>query len=213
MRSASGLVLVGALGLGGGAVYLTRGYIESRLLNPQPVVQTRTIVVANQPLSFGVALTGDNLVEIPWPADTDLDGTFTKKEDLLKEGKRVVLTAIQKNEPILATKVTDPNQKATLSVLIDEKMRAVTVRVDDVRGVAGFVTPNDRVDVVLTRGDQERQSAEILLQNVKVWPSIRSRESVRIRHCRQSCYARSRYPAVAEGHSGSAGRQAGADPP
>ena len=100
MRSASGLVLVGALGLGGGAVYLTRGYIESRLLNPQPVAQTRTIVVANQPLSFGAALTGDNLVEIPWPADTDLDGTFTKKEDLLKEGKRVVLTAIQKNEPI-----------------------------------------------------------------------------------------------------------------
>jgi pilus assembly protein CpaB len=174
MRSASGLVLVGALALGGGAVYLTRGYIESRLLQPaEPAAaETRTIVVASQPLTFGAALTGDNLVEIPWPASTNLEGAFGKKDDLLKDGKRVVLSAIQKNEPVLASKVTEPNQKATLSVLIDEKMRAVTVRVDDVRGVAGFVSPNDRVDVVLTRveqrGENEKQSAEVLLQNVKV---------------------------------------------
>jgi pilus assembly protein CpaB len=172
MRSASGLVLVGALALGGGAVYLTRGYIESRLLrSAEPVAaQTRTIVVASQPLAFGAALTGDNLAEITWPGSSHLEGAFSKKEDLLKEGKRVVLAAIQKNEPILTSKITEPNQKATLSVLIDENMRAVTVRVDDVRGVAGFVSPNDRVDVVLTRGEQDKQSAsaEVLLQNVRV---------------------------------------------
>ena len=168
MRSASGIVLLGALALGGGAVYLTRGYIESRILNPTPIADTKTVVVATQPLAFGAALTGDNLIEMTWPAGSIPEGTFTTKEELLKDGKRVVLTAIQKNEPILASKVTEPNQKATLSVLIDEKMRAVTVRVDDVRGVAGFVSPNDRVDVVLTRGDRDAQSAEVLLQNVKV---------------------------------------------
>jgi pilus assembly protein CpaB len=159
---------LGALVLGGGAVYLTRGYIESRILNPAPVASTRTIVVATQPLNFGAALTGDNLTEIAWPASSIPEGTFSKKDELLKDGKRVVLTGIQKNEPVLMSKITEPNQKASLSVLIDENMRAVTVRVDDVRGVAGFVSPNDRVDVVLTRGEQEKQSAEVLLQNVKV---------------------------------------------
>ncbi|WP_048707739.1 Flp pilus assembly protein CpaB [Microvirga massiliensis] len=162
------MVLLGALILGGGAVYLTRGYIESRLVNPTPAVAAETIVVANQPLTFGATLTADNLIEIPWPVNAIPEGAFARKDNLLKDGKRVVLSGIQKNEPILNSKITEPNQKASLSVLIDENMRAVTVRVDDVRGVAGFVSPEDRVDVVLTRGERGDQSAEVLLQNVKV---------------------------------------------
>src|SRR5687767_13734324 len=122
----SGIVLIGALALGGGAVYLTRGYIEARLIAPaEPrAVETRTVVVAYQPLAFGSVLTGVNIIEIAWPTSTSLEGTFSKEEDVLKDGKRVVLPAIQKNEPLLSTKVTEPNQKATLSVLLDEKMRA-----------------------------------------------------------------------------------------
>ena len=66
-------------------------------------------------------------------------------------GRRVVLTAIEANEAILASKITGPGQRATLSATLQDGMRAVTIRVNDVEGVAGFVLPGDRVDVALTR--------------------------------------------------------------
>src|SRR5262249_43536465 len=78
-----------------------------------------------------------------------------------------------RNELILKTKITGPGQRASLSALLDEGKRAVTVRVDDVRGVAGFVLPGDRVDVVLIRtvrgtsGSTENIS-DVLLQHIKV---------------------------------------------
>jgi len=84
-------------------------------------------------------------------------------------GNRIVLASIEKNEPILRTKVTGPGQKATLSAVIQDGMRAVTIRVNDVDGVGGFVLPNDRVDVLLTR-QQERTSGmnDVVIQNARV---------------------------------------------
>jgi pilus assembly protein CpaB len=85
-----------------------------------------------------------------------------------------VLSKIEKNEPVLASRVTGPGQRGSLSALIDPGMRAVTVRVDDVRGVAGFLVPGDHVDVVLTRLESGGANAaansytDVLLQNVKV---------------------------------------------
>jgi pilus assembly protein CpaB len=80
-----------------------------------------------------------------------------------------VLTAIEANEPILASKITGSGQRATLSAMLQDGMKAVTVRVNDVVGVAGFVLPRDRVDVVLTR-QQDRMvaAAAVVLQNVRV---------------------------------------------
>src|SRR5215471_3973993 len=70
-----------------------------------------------------------------------------------------------------AAKVTGPGQRASLSTLLDKDKRAITIRVDDVRGVAGFILPNDRVDVMLIRtatdASGSRQS-DLLLQDVKV---------------------------------------------
>ena len=81
-----------------------------------------------------------------------------------------MLTAIEANEPILSSKITGPGQRATLSAMIADGMRAVTIRVNDVEGVAGFVLPGDRVDVALTRqGDKSAStSTDVVLQNVKV---------------------------------------------
>ena len=82
------------------------------------------------------------------------------------------LNAMDKSELIVRTKVTAPGQRASLSVLLEEGMRAVTVRVDDVRGVAGFILPGDRVDVVLLRTETQKgeteNSADVLIQYVKV---------------------------------------------
>jgi pilus assembly protein CpaB len=136
-------------------------------------VETQTIVVASKPLRFGTELSSAALRELPWPQDALPAGAFTSIADLLNSnGRRVVLTPIEANEPILATKITGPGQRATLSAALNDGMKAITIRVNDVEGVAGFVLPGDRVDVALTRqkdsNGQNRSSTDVVLQNVRV---------------------------------------------
>ena len=96
-------------------------------------------------------------------------GAFAKINDVLHGGRRVVLTAIEANEPVLALKITGAGQRATLSALVKPGMKAVTIRVNDVEGVGGFVLPGDRVDVVLTRQiDKGSATTEVVLQNTRV---------------------------------------------
>jgi pilus assembly protein CpaB len=84
-----------------------------------------------------------------------------------------VLTPIGVNEPVLTSKITGPGQRATLSAVLTEGMKAISIRVNDVRGVAGFVLPGDRVDILLTRNVRNVQGGDeafvdVLLQSVKV---------------------------------------------
>jgi pilus assembly protein CpaB len=132
-------------------------------------VATRNIVIASGPLRFGTHLSADSLREVAWSEEAIPAGTFGSIADLMSAGNRIVLASIEKNEPILRTKVTGPGQKATLSAVIQDGMRAVTIRVNDVDGVGGFVLPNDRVDVLLTR-QQERTSGmnDVVIQNARV---------------------------------------------
>ena len=135
------------------------------------VAQAGTIVVATAPIGFGTALTEDKIAEIPWASDVLPPGAFATKQDLLKDGRRVALAAMDRNEHVLRGKVTAPGQRGSLSSLIEEGKRAVTVRVDDIRGVGGFILPSDRVDVVLIRseGTSGSQSySDVILQSVKV---------------------------------------------
>jgi pilus assembly protein CpaB len=109
------------------------------------------------------------LREVTWPDDTIPAGTYGSIAEIINGGKRIVLASIERNEPILRTKITGPGQKATLSAVIQDGMRAVTVRVNDVDGVAGFILPGDHVDVLLTR-QQERTSGmnDVVIQNARV---------------------------------------------
>jgi pilus assembly protein CpaB len=119
-----------------------------------------------------MALNRENVTEIPWASGKMPEGAFATRDELFKDGRRVALSPLQRNELILKTKVTGPGQRASLSALLDEGKRAVTVRVDDVRGVAGFVLPGDRVDVVLIRSvtgaNGSENISDVLLQHVKV---------------------------------------------
>jgi pilus assembly protein CpaB len=141
---------------------------QARTREPAPVA-THTIVVAKEPLRFGTTLTAKMLREVPWPAAAMPAGAFGKINDILGHGKRVVLTAIEPNEPVLALKITGPGERATLSALVRKGMKAVTIRVNDVEGVGGFVQPGDHVDVVLTR-QQEKGGAtsQVVLQDARV---------------------------------------------
>ncbi|PSJ57646.1 Flp pilus assembly protein CpaB [Pseudaminobacter soli (ex Li et al. 2025)] len=133
-----------------------------------------TIVVAAMPLKFGDPVTAEKLRQIAWPAGAIPAGAFkTAEEVLTKEGGRQALQAIGVNEPILASKITGPGQRATLSAVLAEGMKAVSIRVNDVLGVAGFVFPGDRVDVLLTRTVRSAEGGEqsfvdVLLQSIKV---------------------------------------------
>jgi len=168
MRANNVVILVVAVVLGGIAAILARNWLVS---HAQPT-SAGTIVVAATPLVFGAQLTADNVSEIPWNAGGVPDGAFATKQDLLKDGRRMALAAIARKEPILRGKITAPGQRATLSTTLDPGGRAVTVRVDDVRGVAGFIQPGDRVDVVLIRTGGESKTGEgysdVILQSVKV---------------------------------------------
>lgn len=152
------------------AAFLVRGLIQGVTADTS---STRTIVVAKASIPFGAPLTADNLREVPWRAAESLDGAFASIADLTVNGRRLALATLQRNEPILTTRITGPNQRAILSTQLEEGMRAVTVRVDEVRGVAGFVLPGDRVDIILTRGESGGGGdagafADMLLQNAKV---------------------------------------------
>lgn len=174
---ASTIVMIGfAVLFGLLAVFIAQGWLNSQaemrmksLEAQKKPTATKTIVVAAKPLRYGNELVADSLREIPWSQDAVPNGAFSSVSELLSGGKRIVLSPIEANEPVLALKVTGAGQRATLSSLVADGMKAVTIRVNDVEGVGGFVLPGDRVDVVLTRQtDKDKASTEVVLQNARV---------------------------------------------
>jgi pilus assembly protein CpaB len=170
MRAGAFISLVLALVLGGAAAYMAANWMQGRATAGISVAPANdSVVVAARPLVFGTQIKAEDLVQVPWPAGRTPDGAFSSIEELLKDGERTVLSTFQANEPILVSKVTGAGQRASLSALIEDGMRAVTIQVDEVRGVAGFVLPGERVDVVLTHsGTSGGNVSDILLQNIRV---------------------------------------------
>jgi pilus assembly protein CpaB len=171
MRGNSNWIILGiAIVLGGIAAVLARNWLANHAQSAQGNVGT--IVVAASPLVFGTRLSAENTKEIPWSAAVLPQGAFATQKTLLKDGPRMTLALIARNEPILHSKITAPNEPATLSSMLPLGKRAVTVRVDDIRGVAGFIQPGDLVDVVLIRTEAESRSnesySEVILQSAKV---------------------------------------------
>lgn len=136
----------------------------------EAAVETSTVVVAATQLRFGEKLTEEKLKEVPWPANAIPEGGFRTIAEAMGTGERKAIKTIEPNEPILAVKVTGDNGRSGLAGIIAEGMRAVTIPVDLATGVGGFVMPGDRVDIVLTKRDNEdgETVAKIILENVKV---------------------------------------------
>ena len=171
MRTSTVIILAVAISMGGSAAYLARNWLNDQTRASATVQPSGTIVVAAESLAYGTAMTPDSVIEIPWFSNTLPEGAFAVKDDLLSGGRRVVLSPMKRGEAVLRSKITGPGQRASLASLLDEGKRAVTVSVDDVRGVAGFVLPGDFVDIVIIAddGSPKRQSySDILLEHVKV---------------------------------------------
>jgi pilus assembly protein CpaB len=167
--------------LAGASVFLARNWIQEQT---RPVVvqqpaesNTAMVVVASKPLGFGNTVRREHLRLVKWPGDAVPEGAFTSIEEVVGDKEeRVVLRTVEINEPVLKSKVSGFGGKASLAAVLTPDMRAVTIRVNDVAGVAGFVLPGDRVDVLLTRdrtgggtgNNANNLITDVLLQNVKV---------------------------------------------
>lgn len=175
MLKRQSLVAIGiALVLGLVAVYLANIYLVGGRGEVVPEGTTK-VAVAAIPLDYGVELTPEKIRFINYPVDALPAGSFRTVNELLPVGKRrVVLRPLAVNEPILAEKVTGEGQSASIAALLPDGRRAAAVRINDVSGVAGFIRPNDSVDVLITRqviGPENRgnsQVTDVLLQNVRI---------------------------------------------
>jgi pilus assembly protein CpaB len=159
-----------AVVLGLVAVYLANVFLSATDDRKIASAMTR-VAVAAVPLEFGNDLSPDKVRFVDYPANAVPVGSFAAPAALFPAGqKRVALMTIQANEPILANKISGAGKNASIASLLPAGKRAAAVRINDVSGVAGFVQPNDSVDVLVTRqvGDNNQQITDVLLQNVRV---------------------------------------------
>ncbi len=153
-----------ALGLSAVVTYLIYRELNSRMVTEEVV--TNQLVIASEELGVGVPLEPQHLKIIDWPGDP-LEGSYATTDELIGRG---VLFPIQMNEPLLDAKLTAPGSGAGLAATIPEGKRALSVRVNDVVGVAGFVLPGTRVDIILSGsvGGKGIDVSKIVLENVQV---------------------------------------------
>ena len=178
MRSNTFVMLLIALVFGAVSVFLANIWLKGQISPTAPqvtiapaTVETSTIVVAYRDLAFGESLQPEMLREIPWPKSSIPDGSYAKIADIMQDGNHVVLNSISPNEPLLKWKISGAGARASLSAIVTPGMRAVAIRVNDVSGLAGFVLPGDRVDVLYTRGNSGNNTGsttDVLIQNVRV---------------------------------------------
>jgi len=154
------------------AVYIANVYITGSKKQAD-LGGTTKVAVASVPMAYGTELTPDKVRFVDYPNASIPPGSFTNAGQLMPVNqKRFALLPMGINEPILATKISAPGAGASIAALLPDGMRAATVRIDDVSGVAGFIQPNDSVDVLITRSIQGAQTAtqvtDVLLQNARV---------------------------------------------
>ena len=170
------LLIVGiAVFIGLIAVFLANSYFsgvqtrQTELVEQNKVAQ---VVVATQDLAFGAPLSAQNVRLAAWPAASVPTGAFTSIAEATRN--RVALRPIVPGEPVLASKVSGANGRATLSANLPAGALAYTIPISDVAGVGGFVRPGDLVDVMLTRqipgpgAQQYDKMTDVVLEAVPV---------------------------------------------
>jgi pilus assembly protein CpaB len=133
--------------------------LASRWIVQQAAVATNKVVVAARDLDLGTRLTPEMLKQVEWPSGSIPPGAIQDMNLLVKDEARVIRVSLARGEPVLETKLAPVGTKGGLSAVIKEGRRAITVRVNDVIGVAGFALPGNYVDVVVNTLDDAAKSA------------------------------------------------------
>jgi len=160
-------VFVIALLAGGGLAYGTYDYLQNVPVKTV-TVPTRQVVVANAELSLGTELRRDDLRMVEWPTSAVPEGAFDNPGALVGRG---LIASIVRNEPILPGKLASKEAGSGLPPIIPTGKRAMSVRVNEVIGVAGYVLPGTHVDVLATQSPTNRSedmTSKVVLSNVQV---------------------------------------------
>lgn len=174
MRIGSILTAIAGICVAGGTVYLTRDMLEAQAGQQTilpPVETTVPVVIALQDIDFAAVIERDMLATIPWPRDHVPPGVFHSIDALLPEPgqpPRRSTRPITGGDPLRALTVSDFGERVTIVQTLSPNTRAVAIRVNAETSVGGFVTPGDRVDIVLTEGRGAELRAVTILQNVRI---------------------------------------------
>jgi len=160
------VMFVLALMLGSSAAYMAYGWTQQRPTdtaaeNPEFV----DVYVAAREIPYGQSLDNSHTEVIAWPRDRVPSGAILASEDI--NGK-LVNQSILTGELLMGARISEKLPGSRLSSIVTPTKRAITVRVNDVAGVAGFLLPGNRVDVLATRLENRRAITQTLIQNVRV---------------------------------------------
>jgi len=128
-------------------------------------VRSYYVAVASKPLPVGTMLTTSDVKLVAWPAASPVAGGYSTVEEVVNRG---LISSVVENEPLTASKVATPEAGAGLPPTIAAGMRAISVKVNEVIGVAGFVVPGTRVDLVVTLASREDSMSRVVVSNVQV---------------------------------------------
>jgi pilus assembly protein CpaB len=163
-RNRTLVVLLVALGVAGVATYFVFRAV-SRIPVRQIEIASMYVAVATDDLPNGTRLTKDHIKIVGWPAANPVKGSFATAEPIIGRG---LIQSISANEPLTETKLAPIEAGAGLPPSIPPGMRALSVRVNDVIGVAGFTVPGTRVDVLVTLKQQEDSISRAVVSNIQV---------------------------------------------
>lgn len=169
MRTRMLIVLALAVTVGGALAYATYNMVQ-RPEAPAPTgaLPTQPVVVASGDLALGDAITAEQVRVVKFPMGEVPEGAFTSTADVVG---RSVISAIVRSEPILPAKLAPKEAGTGLPPSIPQGMRAVSVRVNEVIGVAGYVLPGNHVDVIATASPTQQiqdTTTKVVLTNVPV---------------------------------------------
>lgn len=183
-----GLIIALVLALGAGMVAFNLFSGKESAAPTEVVVassvqdfETVNVLIASRPIAIGEVLEADMLDSQPWPKHLVLETFITSPDASQSVAKMVARSAFQKGEPIIMSRLSNPNDPSFLAANLTPGMRVVTVASDGIAGLAGFVYPGDRVDVLVTHKipldmdeeelagrDKEESVTETLLAGIKV---------------------------------------------
>jgi pilus assembly protein CpaB len=166
-------IFVALLGIAvaGGSAYGAREYLIAQSVKTEdPNAVLTQVIVATQDIPFGVPITPQMLRYQTWPRVALPTGAFTRMEDLSRDSgePRRAKFAMPAGMPILVSEVSGWGEKVTLVQNLGPNQRAMAIKVDAETAVGGFVTPGDRVDVLLTQGQGEALRTVTILQDIRI---------------------------------------------
>lgn len=140
--------------------------LAARWMGQQAASDNTTVLVASHDMELGQAITPTMLQTVPWPKGAVPEGAF---DDVKKVEGRVVRISIFKGEPVLAPKLAPEGTKAGLDSVIKAGHRAITVKVNEVVGVAGFLAPGSFVDLLVNfRDERDQPMSRVVLERIMV---------------------------------------------